>query len=100
MRFGILGPIEVRDGDEVLSLGGPKLRAPLAMLLAATVASGAARGQVEPDRLGERLLATARSEAASSNENWERAVAAGLGLGWEESIELGLKVGVTGLQAR
>ena len=33
MQFGILGTLEVRDGDRLLSLGGPKPRAVLTMLL-------------------------------------------------------------------
>jgi len=34
MRFGVLGPVEAFDGDRSLSLGGPRQRAVLAMLLA------------------------------------------------------------------
>ena len=33
MEFAILGPLEVRDGDRVVALGGPKPRALLALLL-------------------------------------------------------------------
>src|SRR5690349_21285780 len=33
MEFRILGPLELRDGDRVLSPGGPKQRALLALLL-------------------------------------------------------------------
>ncbi|MQY09490.1 ATP-binding protein [Actinomadura macrotermitis] len=33
MQFGILGPVEVRDGGEVLAVGGPRVRALLALLL-------------------------------------------------------------------
>ena len=33
MQFGILGPLEVRDGDRVVALGGLKPRAVLALLL-------------------------------------------------------------------
>ena len=33
MDFRILGPLEVWDGDSEVSLGGPKLRALLAVLL-------------------------------------------------------------------
>src|SRR5262245_57139751 len=33
MDFGILGPLEARDGAETLALGGPKQRAVLALLL-------------------------------------------------------------------
>ncbi len=33
MRFNILGPVEVRSGDELLDLGGPKQRAVLAVLV-------------------------------------------------------------------
>ncbi|NEA27366.1 AfsR/SARP family transcriptional regulator, partial [Actinomadura bangladeshensis] len=32
MRFGILGAVEVRRGDDVLPVGGPTVRALLAML--------------------------------------------------------------------
>jgi DNA-binding SARP family transcriptional activator len=33
MEFRILGPVEVREGDRVLKLGGAKQRAVLALLL-------------------------------------------------------------------
>ena len=33
MEFGILGPLEARDGARTLALGGPKQRAVLALLL-------------------------------------------------------------------
>jgi DNA-binding SARP family transcriptional activator len=36
MQFGILGPLEVRDGDRILAIGGPKPRAVLALLLVHT----------------------------------------------------------------
>ncbi|GAA1589770.1 BTAD domain-containing putative transcriptional regulator [Actinomadura kijaniata] len=33
MRFGILGPVEARRGDDVIAVGGPRVRALLALLL-------------------------------------------------------------------
>src|SRR5919204_4638201 len=59
MEFRILGPLEVRDSEGAISLGGPKQRAVLAVLLL-----GAGEG-LSADRLidavwGEEAPATAR----------------------------------------
>src|SRR3954451_18511455 len=60
MEFGILGPLEVREGDRVLALPRPKQRALLACLLlrAGEVVSV---GQLYEDLWGEQVPATARA---------------------------------------
>ena len=62
-------------------------------------AARAVRSRVHVDPVEQRLEATARATAGSSSEEWEQAVAGGLALGWDESIELGLKAAVSGMQA-
>src|SRR3954451_5504581 len=49
MEYGVLGPLEVRDGDQRLQLGGAKQRAVLALLLLN------ANEVVSVDRLVEEL---------------------------------------------
>ena len=59
MRYGVLGPLEVTDGTTVASLGPPKQRALLAVLL---LHSGQ---QVPTDRLVDLLWATAAPRTAA-----------------------------------
>src|SRR5437763_1320665 len=49
MEFRILGPLEVRDGDRTLPLGGPKQRALLAMLLIHAARIAAIEDRVDAD---------------------------------------------------
>jgi DNA-binding SARP family transcriptional activator len=75
--FRILGPFEVLDGDPPLVVGGPKLRALLAVLLLQ-------RGEVvSTDRLidalwGERATATAAKTVQVYVSNLRKALGAGV----------------------
>jgi DNA-binding SARP family transcriptional activator len=51
LRFGVLGPLEVRDGGDLVRLGGPKQRATLALLLLS------ANRVLSIDRLADALYA-------------------------------------------
>ncbi|GIF20390.1 DNA-binding SARP family transcriptional activator [Actinoplanes tereljensis] len=60
MRFNFLGPLEVRDGERLVALGGPQQHAVLAVLLAHT-------GQVvSTDRIADQLWAEAAPPRARS----------------------------------
>ena len=60
MRFLILGPLEVRDGERLVALGGPQQRALLALLLARP-------GRVVSiDQITEQLWGTSAPSAARS----------------------------------
>jgi DNA-binding SARP family transcriptional activator/pimeloyl-ACP methyl ester carboxylesterase len=77
MEFLLLGPLEARDGDRVVELGGSKPRALLALLLLD------AGRVVLPDRLidemwGERAPASARKMVHVYVSNLRKALGAGL----------------------
>jgi DNA-binding SARP family transcriptional activator len=61
MEFGILGPLEVRDGDRVVALGGARQRAVLAVLLLH------ANQVVSSDRLIDELWGDEPPKAAAAS---------------------------------